>query len=335
MIRQRGSSWQVDVTVDGKRIRKSVRTYAEAHELELKLEGSNKIIKPIINQRPKVKVENRKVTFIDYQPTMKDMLELTWRRSWIHRKTGSELKRRSLHVLVQMGWLDLIPAEISKKHFLQLIDFYRLEGNSLATINRKIVSITKLLGTAIDEELIHFKPSVHLFRECNARTRFLTCMEEDALLYWLRELGFDESWHLTRFLIDTGCRFGESMSIQPHSINRKMKSVLFEKTKNSMPRKIPLTARALESVLKWSDLNYQTFYKQFTLARRHAKLGIDVTPHTLRHTCASRLAQSGVPMAIIKAWLGHRSIRMTDRYAHLNDSNLIEARDVLNHFNDK
>ncbi|MFQ2214099.1 site-specific integrase [Aeromonas veronii] len=160
-------------------------------------------------------------------------------------------------------------------------------------------------------------------------------MEEEVLLYWLRELGFDESWHLTRFLIDTGCRFGESMSIQPHSINRKMKSVLFENTKNSMPRKIPLTARALESVLKWSDLNYQTFYKQFILARRHAKLGIDVTPHTLRHTCASRLAQSGVPMAIIKTWLGHRSIRMTDRYAHLNDSNLIEARDVLNHFNDQ
>ena len=159
MIRQRGSSWQVDVTVDGKRIRKSVRTYAEANELELKLEGPSKIKKSIRNQRPNVKIEKRKVTFIDYQPTMKDMLELTWRRSWIHRKTGSELKRRSLHVLVQMGWLDLIPAEISKKHFLQLIDFYRLEGNSLATINRKIVSITKLLGTAIDEALIHFKPS--------------------------------------------------------------------------------------------------------------------------------------------------------------------------------
>lgn len=60
MIRQRGSSWQVDVTVDGKRIRKSVRTYAEANELELKLEGSNKIIKPIRNQRPKVKIEKRK-----------------------------------------------------------------------------------------------------------------------------------------------------------------------------------------------------------------------------------------------------------------------------------
>ncbi|WP_429012342.1 tyrosine-type recombinase/integrase [Aeromonas veronii] len=337
MIRPRGNSWQVDVVINGKRMRRSVSTYTEANELELelKLQLSQKPIKQPSTSSRVISQHKAKEQLPDRPPTMEDMLELTWLRSWLHTKTGSGSKRRSQHVLIDMGWLNMKPSEITKRHFLNLIDFYQKKGNSLATINRKIVSITKLLNTAIDEELINFKPSIRLFKENNSRTRFITCMEEEAILFWLRKLRYDEAWHLARFLVDTGCRLGEALSLRPQNINRKIKSVLFENTKNSMPRKIPLTERALASALQWGQLNGLGFYNRFIQARKHVGLGVDVTPHTLRHTCASRLAQSGVPMAIIKVWLGHKSIRMTDRYAHLNDSNLIVARNALVYFNDK
>ncbi len=334
MIRQRGSSWQVDVVVDGKRVRKSVDSYAKARTLELHLTGKNTDRISSSNGRSNLCQGMPKIQKAGCTPTMNDMLELTWLRSWRHAKTGLELKRRAQSALVEMGWLDLGPEVITTRRFFHLTDFYLQKGNSCATINRKTVSITKLLGTAVDEGLIPFKPAVRLFPENNVRTRFVTRMEEEALLYWLRELNFDGAWHLTRFLVDTGCRFGEAMALRPQSINRKTNSVLFENTKNSMPRKIPLTERALESALKWGGLDYQQFYKQFVLARERAGLGVDVTPHTLRHTCASRLAQSGVSMAIIKAWLGHKSMRMTDRYTHLNDSSLRVARDALDEFDD-
>ncbi len=45
MIRPRGNSWQVDVVINGKRMRRSVSTYTEANELELKLQLSQKPIK--------------------------------------------------------------------------------------------------------------------------------------------------------------------------------------------------------------------------------------------------------------------------------------------------
>lgn len=41
-----------------------------------------------------------------------------------------------------------------------------------------------------------------------------------------------------------------------------------------------------------------------------------VTPHTLRHTTAMNLLQSGVDIAVIALWLGHESIQSTQTYLH-------------------
>ena len=43
-----------------------------------------------------------------------------------------------------------------------------------------------------------------------------------------------------------------------------------------------------------------------------------VGPHTLRHSCAMRLLEAGVDVAVIALWLGHESVRTTDIYQHAN-----------------
>ena len=46
------------------------------------------------------------------------------------------------------------------------------------------------------------------------------------------------------------------------------------------------------------------------------------TPHTMRHTCAMHMLESGVPMMAIKNFLGHASIITTERYAALTQSTI-------------
>jgi integrase len=43
-----------------------------------------------------------------------------------------------------------------------------------------------------------------------------------------------------------------------------------------------------------------------------------LVPHALRHTRATRLVAAGVPLPIVAKLLGHKSIRTTMRYTHVN-----------------
>ena len=51
--------------------------------------------------------------------------------------------------------------------------------------------------------------------------------------------------------------------------------------------------------------------------------------HALRHTCASRMVQAGVDLYSIKEILGHSTIKVTERYAHLSPARLRSAIDAL------
>ena len=69
--------------------------------------------------------------------------------------------------------------------------------------------------------------------------------------------------------------------------------------------------------------------KQFARFRERAGLPDDVTFHTLRHTFASWLVQAGVPLYKVSRWLGHHSITVTERYAHLAPNQSDERAEAL------
>lgn len=51
--------------------------------------------------------------------------------------------------------------------------------------------------------------------------------------------------------------------------------------------------------------------------------------HVLRHTFASQLVMKGVPLRVVQEWMGHTTITMTERYAHLAPGFSSEAVSLL------
>lgn len=56
---------------------------------------------------------------------------------------------------------------------------------------------------------------------------------------------------------------------------------------------------------------------------------VDFRFHDLRHDFASQLVKSKIPLYEVKVLLGHSSIDLTERYAHLDDEQLLNAVEVL------
>jgi integrase len=78
-------------------------------------------------------------------------------------------------------------------------------------------------------------------------------------------------------------------------------------------------------------LTQPQFRAVWNSAKDEVGLGSDpqVVPHILRHTCASRLVQGGIDMRRIQMWLGHQTLQMTMRYAHLATNDLDSCVVVL------
>ncbi|MCZ6696139.1 MAG: site-specific integrase, partial [Acidobacteria bacterium] len=67
----------------------------------------------------------------------------------------------------------------------------------------------------------------------------------------------------------------------------------------------------------------------FDRARRRAGLGEDVTFHTLRHTFASWFMMNGGDLYRLQRYMGHSTITLTQRYAHLSPDYM---REGVEHF---
>ncbi len=72
----------------------------------------------------------------------------------------------------------------------------------------------------------------------------------------------------------------------------------------------------------------QSVKRSFATTCRRAGIE-DFRPHDLRHTCAAWLVQAGVPIRTVCAYLRHKDIRTTMRYAHLAPESVQEAAKVL------
>lgn len=210
-----------------------------------------------------------------------------------------------------------------------IIGALRARGNSNATINRKISALSKLLRKAYKMGDIHSLPEFRRQKERAGRIRFLEREEEDALFAAIRNRS-EDAYRLAVFLVDTACRLGEGLGLIWNDIQGTRGS--FWITKSGRSRTVPLTVRAQKAVeiprgrLKgpFAMLQQIRFRAIWNEAKTEVGLGADeqVVPHILRHTCASRLVQGGIDMRRIQMWLGHQTLQMTMRYAHLATNDL-------------
>lgn len=144
--------------------------------------------------------------------------------------------------------------------------------------------------------------------------------------------------------LNTGLRRGELFNLVWADVDLTKRQLTVEGTtaKSGQTRHIPLNSEATSTLEKWKQQSSQKIVfpspvtgKRFDNIKRswealRERAGIsDFVFHDLRHTFASKLVMAGVDLYVIKELLGHSTIQMTERYAHLTPYHHADAVEKL------
>jgi integrase len=324
-VRKSGGKWLADFVdpATGKRRRVTAATQQQAQE-RMKFE-----LAAVGDAAP------RTAAF-----SMKEAMALTHQMRWAGKASETNAMGYCSQVVDFYGPAYPI-AKVDAQNFMRMREFFRQKGNSNATINWKHSCLSSMLKCS--ELMGHIKESPRLPDSLplkNTRDRVVTPREQEAFIAYFQAICEPEAADMFTFLIDVGCRWSEAERMQSGEIDLKRRCVLFPKTKNGKPRTVPLTGQALGAVegrlspvKKYRVFSYTYKQFQYLFAKGKGALGLEydkeLTVHSLRHTCASRLAVKGVSLPAIMQWGGWRSLAAVQRYAHVDITGLEMARRAL------
>lgn len=168
--------------------------------------------------------------------------------------------------------------------------------------------------------------------------RILSQEEEERLLGAICKRS-SRYYHFSVFLADTGARPSEAVAVRWTDLSGRV--VRFRQSKLAVERSLPMTERAARSVHcmlgsvhgPYSSIRLHDYRMLWKEAKEEVGLNERViVPSILRHTCAYRLVRGGLELQLVQAWLGHKSLAMTMRYAESVDLNLQSCARVLERF---
>lgn len=230
-------------------------------------------------------------------------------------------------------------ADISKNDLQGILSDKIKAGYSPKTIRYIFMIIKQIFNHAARQGMFNgVCPAIGIVLPTvdNKRYRYLTKDEARQLMDSLRMRSV-ATYEIAMVSLHTGLRAGEIFALTGDKINMAEKLIIVTDTKSGKNRIVPVS-KHLDDIFKNKELipGEPVFKGQTgkrieevsnTYSRAVDALGLNegitdprgkVVFHTLRHTFASWLVIEGITIHVVADLLGHSSLEMTRRYAHLS-----------------
>lgn len=307
--------WQVDLNTPEKRIRKQFKTKLEASRFE---------------QFILSKTESAKEWMVSGDSRRLSELVKLWYDH--HGQTLRDQKKRlSILQALALSLGDPVAMKLKPADFVQ----YRAErirnGITPKTLNNELGYCRAVFNELKALSVINYENPLQQVKPFRIQERELTWLTSDQCRELLQvvQTGSDNPhlYLITSVCLATGARWSEAESLKPASV--RSGAVTFTGTKSGKNRTVPISPD-----LELALLSHWKQYGQFTFslsAFRRALGRVSFTlprgqaSHVLRHTFASHFMQNGGNILTLQKILGHSSLAMTMRYAHLSPDHLKDA----------
>lgn len=343
-VRKIRNWWWVDFRFEGERFRKkspeNSKNGAQAYEARLR----NRVARGESLDWHKKK---------EQEPTFAEFSQ-----QWFDTYVKANLKPSAQRTYASILRVHLVPAfgkrrlaDISGSQVEHLKAKKLNGGLSAKRINNILTVLSSCLSAATEWGVLEAKPRQKLLKYQQTNIDFLNDEEVGTLIKDTSE----PTWNvMVRLAVRSGMRIGELLALQWRdidlsrsevSVSRSVTCGIITATKSNRIRHIPLTSdavvalRTLDSYLHSSFVFPSAKSSEMPLSYAAALRALDricrrvnirkIGWHTLRHTFASSLVMKGVPIYSVMKLLGHSSISMTERYAHLAPAALRNAIAVL------
>lgn len=202
---------------------------------------------------------------------------------------------------------------------------------SRATVNNELKKLKAVINKAVEWGIIPRNTinNVKTLQRLDARPRSFFTSEQLEAIYEADE-STSAVWQL---LANTGMRVSEARNLKWGDVDDAKIRIVSSKefhTKTRQWRDIPISpgaAAALERLRsnyeyvlpRMSPMTLRTRFKKAC-----EKAGVVGTPHELRHTFISHLVMQGVPLRTVQVLAGHKTIAVTEQYAHLAPNHMAD-----------
>ncbi len=223
-----------------------------------------------------------------------------------------------------------------------------------ATINRRLNALRAYGAWLVDSGLAEFNPAgaAREVRQQRLAPRWLDKAAQSRLVRELERGRLAARTDTARreasrssaigiLLINTGLRVAELCALQVGDLTISERGdgrLVVRSGKGDKNRELPLNLNARKALIDWLawrpvgtdivfDLSPRSIQRLLESIGRRA--GVEVTPHTLRHTFAHNLVSAGVSLVVVAALMGHSNLETTRRYTIPGAADLAAAVSVL------
>jgi len=263
--------------------------------------------------------------------------------------SSATLKNYSLDLIKFITYLKVINIEmvsqITSDHIQNYINKLNRSGLIATSLARKTSSIRSFFNYMIRKKMIKINPSKKIIVPKKLqKLPYILSIEQVDLLCSIPSSSFasirDKA--MIELMYSSGLRLSEITSLNADSVSPKdrMLSVI---GKGGKQRYLPMGMKAIQALNKWTlmrskhvkDNEEALFLNKFgnRLSNRSVQIRLDywckslglnckISPHTLRHSCATHLLESSGDLRAVQEFLGHEDISTTQIYTNVDFEHL-------------